>query len=107
MSGKTLFVIFFLCAGSNDVVEQRPPSRAKQMPRSSVSSDDGNYIETTVFLKKLDNGFGFRIVGGLEEGSQVSQTPRAETLKDLDKTKIARLKAIYSLTSEYIDRVSN
>ncbi|XP_071805383.1 membrane-associated guanylate kinase, WW and PDZ domain-containing protein 3-like isoform X1 [Asterias amurensis] len=57
---------------SNGVSDQRPPSRAKQVPRSSSSSEEGNYIETTVFLKKLDNGFGFRIVGGIEEGSQVA-----------------------------------
>lgn len=31
------------------------------------------YVETTVTLYKQETGFGFRIVGGTEEGSQVSQ----------------------------------
>ena len=30
------------------------------------------YVELIVFLKRHENGFGFRIVGGTEEGSQVS-----------------------------------
>lgn len=40
----------------------------------SLSSDvDGNnYMEMVIDLHKQDSGFGFRIVGGEEEGSQVS-----------------------------------
>lgn len=30
------------------------------------------HVDLTVFLKRNDSGFGFRIVGGTEEGSQVS-----------------------------------
>ena len=36
------------------------------------NNEDDRYVELTVFLKRQDNGFGFRIVGGTEEGSQVS-----------------------------------
>ncbi|XP_022098368.1 membrane-associated guanylate kinase, WW and PDZ domain-containing protein 2-like isoform X2 [Acanthaster planci] len=57
---------------SDDVIGQRPPSRAKQPAKAPVGNNEDNFIETTVFLKKLDNGFGFRIVGGREEQSQVA-----------------------------------
>ena len=36
---------------------------------------DERYVELTVFLKKHENGFGFRIIGGTEEGSQVRKIP--------------------------------
>ena len=65
------FPSFHWTTGADEVLEQRPPSRAKQPPRALGSSSEGSFIETTVFLKKLDNGFGFRIVGGREEHSQV------------------------------------
>ncbi|XP_070557656.1 membrane-associated guanylate kinase, WW and PDZ domain-containing protein 2-like isoform X2 [Ptychodera flava] len=48
----------------------RPPSRTQQ-PILKASSQE-NFMETTVFLKRQESGFGFRIVGGHEEGSQVS-----------------------------------
>ncbi|XP_038068870.1 membrane-associated guanylate kinase, WW and PDZ domain-containing protein 1-like isoform X6 [Patiria miniata] len=57
---------------SDNVVEQRPPSRAKPTPLTLADNKGGNFIETTVFLKKHNDGFGFRIVGGLEEQSQVA-----------------------------------
>lgn len=31
-----------------------------------------NYVNMTVTLQRQENGFGFRIIGGTEEGSQVS-----------------------------------
>ena len=31
-----------------------------------------SFVELTVTLQRHDSGFGFRIVGGTEEGSQVS-----------------------------------
>lgn len=34
------------------------------------------YIETVVSLVRQETGFGFRIVGGTEEGSQVGGTVR-------------------------------
>ena len=49
-------------------MSRRPPSRGHPQKEDA----DGNVIETTVFLKKHADGFGFRIVGGHEEGSQVS-----------------------------------
>lgn len=36
------------------------------------SSGSEDWTEMTVFLTRQDNGFGFRIIGGTEEGSQVS-----------------------------------
>ena len=45
-------------------------------PRNSAErrwqSDPENMVEITVTLLRHDSGFGFRIVGGTEEGSQVS-----------------------------------
>ena len=35
----------------------------------SIRADD--YLEMTLLLKRGDGGFGFRVVGGEEEGSQV------------------------------------
>ncbi|ELU17710.1 hypothetical protein CAPTEDRAFT_146207 [Capitella teleta] len=39
---------------------------------SSAPLGDDKFMEMTVILKRMDNGFGFRIIGGTEEGSQVS-----------------------------------
>ena len=33
--------------------------------------DEGRYVEMNVFLRRQESGFGFRIIGGTEEGSQV------------------------------------
>nr|XP_054752270.1 membrane-associated guanylate kinase, WW and PDZ domain-containing protein 2-like isoform X1 [Lytechinus pictus] len=64
--------------------QRRPPDdrrrpeterRSSSRPRhpSSGSDRDDKTIESTVFLKTRDDGgFGFRIIGGHEEGSQVS-----------------------------------
>eukprot|EP00057_Strongylocentrotus_purpuratus_P000638 XP_001180066.2 PREDICTED: membrane-associated guanylate kinase, WW and PDZ domain-containing protein 1 isoform X2 [Strongylocentrotus purpuratus] len=64
--------------------QRRPPDdrrrqenerRSSSRPRhpSSGSERDDKFIESTVFLKTRDDaGFGFRIIGGHEEGSQVS-----------------------------------
>ncbi len=35
--------------------------------------EEGSYSEMTVHLKREEKGFGFRIIGGTEEGSQVSR----------------------------------
>ena len=60
----------------NDVLNR---SRSPGVGGSSVggyneNNEDDRFVELTVFLKRHDNGFGFRIVGGTEEGSQVSVT---------------------------------
>ncbi|XP_063886797.1 uncharacterized protein LOC135114742 isoform X3 [Scylla paramamosain] len=51
-----------------------PDGRYSVNPRLPTSGSNGNlgYTEFSVVLKKQDTGFGFRIVGGTEEGSQVS-----------------------------------
>ncbi|MPC13471.1 Membrane-associated guanylate kinase, WW and PDZ domain-containing protein 2 [Portunus trituberculatus] len=51
-----------------------PDGRYSVNPRLPTSVSNGNlgYTEFSVVLKKQDTGFGFRIVGGTEEGSQVS-----------------------------------
>lgn len=36
--------------------------------------EDERYVELTVLLKRQESGFGFRIIGGTEEGSQVGET---------------------------------
>ncbi|PIK34806.1 putative membrane-associated guanylate kinase, WW and PDZ domain-containing protein 1 isoform X1 [Apostichopus japonicus] len=48
----------------------RPQSRGQ--PHSPGRDAQSHFIESTIFLKKGENGFGFRIVGGTEEGTQVS-----------------------------------
>lgn len=48
----------------------RPLSRRQVSPMSRDAQS--HFIESTIFLKKGENGFGFRIVGGTEEGTQVS-----------------------------------
>jgi len=49
-------------------------ARQTQCDNQVITSDvDGNsYIETTIELYRQESGFGFRIVGGEEEGSQVA-----------------------------------
>lgn len=50
-----------------------PDGRYSVNPRLPTTGSNGNlgYTEFSVILKKQDTGFGFRIVGGTEEGSQV------------------------------------
>ena len=48
------------------------PSNSLNRSRSPTQfKENGPYTELTVFLKRQENGFGFRIIGGTEEGSQV------------------------------------
>ncbi|XP_069949413.1 uncharacterized protein Magi isoform X7 [Cherax quadricarinatus] len=51
-----------------------PDGRYSVNPRVPPTGPNGNlgYMEFTVILKRQETGFGFRIVGGTEEGSQVS-----------------------------------
>ncbi|XP_037797848.1 uncharacterized protein LOC119592993 isoform X6 [Penaeus monodon] len=51
-----------------------PDGRYSVNPRGPPvgSNDSLGYMEFTVTLKRQETGFGFRIVGGTEEGSQVS-----------------------------------
>nr|XP_045623571.1 uncharacterized protein LOC123773736 isoform X1 [Procambarus clarkii] len=51
-----------------------PDGRYSVNPRGPPAGPNGNlgYMEFTVTLKRQETGFGFRIVGGTEEGSQVS-----------------------------------
>ena len=46
-------------------LEQPAPAAVPRLPRPQ-------WVETSVTLERHDTGFGFRIVGGTEEGSQVS-----------------------------------
>ncbi|XP_074645983.1 membrane-associated guanylate kinase, WW and PDZ domain-containing protein 1-like [Tubulanus polymorphus] len=55
---------------SNSLDSNSPSSRSPT--RYAVADGDNEFFETTVFLRRLENGFGFRIIGGTEEGSQVS-----------------------------------
>lgn len=50
------------------------PSSSLNRSRSPTrfGDEDSRYVDLTVFLKRHDSGFGFRIIGGTEEGSQVS-----------------------------------
>ena len=64
--------------------EQRVQGMNSSSPNSGgmISStrspkEEENYVEMTVFLKRQESGFGFRIIGGTEEGSQVSHPNHA------------------------------
>merc|ERR1719323_2977896 len=49
------------------------PGNLTRWPRPDPRLHNGEaYVELTVTLQRHDSGFGFRIVGGTEEGSQVS-----------------------------------
>ena len=48
------------------------PSGSLDRSRSPTRLGDDKFTEMTVYLKRQENGFGFRIIGGTEEGSQVS-----------------------------------
>ncbi|CAM1323211.1 Uncharacterised protein g8324 [Pycnogonum litorale] len=66
--------------------EQPSPSSITRIPRSERRGSYGGYsngsgqrsnkifqyVEMLVTLQRQDSGFGFRIIGGIEEGSQVS-----------------------------------
>ena len=47
------------------------PGSSLNRSRSPTRFAEDSYAEMTVHLKRLENGFGFRIIGGTEEGSQV------------------------------------
>ena len=47
------------------------PGSSLNRSRSPTRFGDESYSEMTVHLKRQENGFGFRIIGGTEEGSQV------------------------------------
>ena len=48
------------------------PGNLTRWPRPDPRLHNGEaYVELTVTLQRHDSGFGFRIVGGTEEGSQV------------------------------------
>ncbi|CAH1783197.1 unnamed protein product [Owenia fusiformis] len=49
----------------------RSPNMAKPPVRRAMSEEE-KYLEMTVFLQRTESGFGFRIIGGKEEGSQVA-----------------------------------
>ena len=79
----TLLFIFFSFEHSEPMQQRWPPlgagSRPGGGPNQAVSSQPAprpynptEWVEMTVTLLRQDSGFGFRIVGGTEEGSQVS-----------------------------------
>ena len=63
---------------------------------------DIEWIETLVTLVRQDTGFGFRIVGGTEEGSQVSgrivNAPRLRGIEGIDNAFVSR----YQLGISYL-----
>ena len=52
------------------------PGAVDALNRSHTSPDDDRYVEMTVVLQRQESGFGFRIIGGTEEGSQVRHCSR-------------------------------
>ncbi|XP_037092842.1 membrane-associated guanylate kinase, WW and PDZ domain-containing protein 2-like [Pollicipes pollicipes] len=52
--------------------EQELPAPSSVLRVQRPSPGAGQWVETAVTLLRLETGFGFRIVGGTEEGSQVS-----------------------------------
>lgn len=46
-------------------------SQSPRPPRYTETNESVCFVEMTVVLQRQDNGFGFRIIGGTEEGSQV------------------------------------
>ncbi|KAK2704383.1 membrane-associated guanylate kinase, WW and PDZ domain-containing protein 1-like isoform X2 [Artemia franciscana] len=52
--------------------EYPPPRQVSQQIMSNGMHTPSDWIEMTVTLLRQESGFGFRIVGGTEEGSQVS-----------------------------------
>ncbi|XP_064633877.1 membrane-associated guanylate kinase, WW and PDZ domain-containing protein 2-like isoform X4 [Lineus longissimus] len=48
-----------------------PLSRGQSLDSNKSPTREPEFWETTVFLRRHDSGFGFRIIGGTEEGSQV------------------------------------
>lgn len=48
------------------------PGNLTRWPQPQNTRKGEAYVELTVTLQRHDSGFGFRIVGGTEEGSQVS-----------------------------------
>ena len=79
----TLLFIFFSFEHSEPMQQRWPPlgagSRPGVGPNQAVSSQPAprpynptEWVEMTVTLLRQDSGVGFRIVGGTEEGSQVS-----------------------------------
>lgn len=65
---ESIYQTFSAESSNDDLIELLSTNQV------SLSSDvDGNnYIEMVIDLHKQESGFGFRIVGGEEEGSQVS-----------------------------------
>ena len=53
----------------NSLNRSRSPN--PRMPHSQVPAEEDRFVELSVFLKRQESGFGFRIIGGTEEGSQV------------------------------------
>ena len=51
--------------------QQRWPAAATRPPGPRQPYNPTEWVEMTVTLLRQDSGFGFRIVGGTEEGSQV------------------------------------
>lgn len=63
--------IFFKGKCKNYCIYLRYPQYSNELVCPIVP--DIEWIETLVTLVRQDTGFGFRIVGGTEEGSQVSK----------------------------------
>ena len=59
--------------GAGDPWGSDSPSSSLNRSRSPTRFGEDSYSEMTVHLKRQENGFGFRIIGGTEEGSQVSE----------------------------------
>ena len=59
--------------GGGDPWGSDSPGSSLNRSRSPTRFGEDSYSEMTVHLKRQENGFGFRIIGGTEEGSQVSE----------------------------------
>ena len=53
--------------------QQRWPAAGTRPPGPRQPYNPTEWVEMTVTLLRQDSGFGFRIVGGTEEGSQVKR----------------------------------
>lgn len=78
-TSKYKFIKYFSC--------RFPDGRYSVNPRGPPvgSNDSLGYMEFTVTLKRQETGFGFRIVGGTEEGSQVSYPELAKLSYDFSE----------------------
>jgi hypothetical protein len=67
---------------------QQQQQQQQQQPQQQLANNPEAYVEMTVTLQRHDSGFGFRIVGGTEEGSQVRNHVQFASSKNVTKCSI-------------------